>query len=121
MSNIGDFIKAKREEKGLSLRDLEKLSGVSKSYIVQIENDQRGTPQPDKIALLAKGLNEDYMELMRVAGYVEIPPEYQAQGLKHVSLADEYINKGLTEEEIRKVLDGVLAYVESKKKSEFVD
>jgi transcriptional regulator with XRE-family HTH domain len=116
MSNFSEFLKAKRAEKDLSFRDLERLSGVSKSYLVQIENGNRGVPKPEKIAMLARGLNMDYNELMRIAGYIDIPPEYQARGLAHVCLTDEYIAKGLTEADIRRTLDAVLAFVEKEKK-----
>lgn len=45
-----------REEKGVSLRELAKLAGVSKTQINEIENGQ-GDPTLKTMCLIAKALN----------------------------------------------------------------
>lgn len=63
-------LKRLRLAKGMSVRALSESSGVSHSYISQIENGTRDTPQPDLIKKLSKGLEINYYSLMRTAGYL---------------------------------------------------
>jgi transcriptional regulator with XRE-family HTH domain len=53
---LGRAIKRKREENGLSLRDLADLTGVSASTLSRIENGT-GKPDADNIARLTTWLN----------------------------------------------------------------
>lgn len=64
-------LKKLRMAKGMSVRALSESSGVSHSYISQIENGTRDTPQPDLIKKLSKGLEMNYYSLMRTAGYLD--------------------------------------------------
>ena len=41
MSNIGDFLKKQREKNGLSLKDVQKKTGISNSVLSRIENDKK--------------------------------------------------------------------------------
>ncbi|CAI8875955.1 HTH-type transcriptional regulator, competence development regulator [Brevibacillus sp. IT-7CA2] len=67
--DFGKYLKQFRESKSLSIRELSKRANVSHAHISQIETGQRGTPKADTIKKLADGLNWDYEELMRLAGY----------------------------------------------------
>lgn len=69
LSDFRNYIKKVREDKGLKMRELERLSGISQSYISQIENGKRSIPTPDVIKKLANGLNENPIDLMVLAGY----------------------------------------------------
>lgn len=60
-----------RESKGYSLRQLSYKSGVSFGQISKIEQGTRGTPKPETIEKLAKGLGVSYDYLMELAGYIE--------------------------------------------------
>ncbi len=74
MSNVSSFgkeLRKIRKSKGQTINDLSLKSDVSSSYISQIENGKRDTPQPDLIKKLANGLSIDYYSLMRIAGYME--------------------------------------------------
>ena len=52
-----------RQAKGLSLKNLARSSGLSPSYINEIEKGKK-YPKSDKILLLAKGLEISYDELI---------------------------------------------------------
>jgi transcriptional regulator with XRE-family HTH domain len=52
---FGEKLKAVREERGLSLRDLSKTSGLFMSHIQYLENDAR-TPNESTQHRLARGL-----------------------------------------------------------------
>ena len=54
---FGLKLKQIRTEKSLSLFGLSKLSGLSKSYLNEIENGKK-YPKPDKIAILSEKLEK---------------------------------------------------------------
>lgn len=60
MHNIGSFIRKRRKEKGISIRQLAKYTGVSPAYISQIENNYRNNPTPHVLRALSDGLGIDY-------------------------------------------------------------
>lgn len=55
----------------MTIRQLELYSGVSNSYLSQMENGKRGIPSPEIIKKLSNGLKVDYNDLMKQAGYLE--------------------------------------------------
>ena len=71
MAGDSDFIKTVfglkmkqfRQKKSFSLQDLANLTGVSKSYLNEIENGKK-YPKHDKIAQLAEALNCTYDDLV---------------------------------------------------------
>ena len=69
-SEFGGYLKKLREFKGLTVRKLEELSGVSSSYITNVENGKRSAPSPDILKKLAEPLGVSYAELMVKAGHV---------------------------------------------------
>lgn len=69
--DFGKHLKRLRESKGYSLRQLSYKSGVSFGQISKIEQGTRGTPKPETIEKLAKGLGVSYDYLMELAGYIE--------------------------------------------------
>lgn len=115
MSKFSEFMLAARQRAGLSTREIERLSGVSKAYISQMETGGRNVPTPDILRKLAPHLKVSYEDLMKAAGYIDIPAEPKYAQLKAVSLTDEYIAKGLTEADIRRILDSVLEAINKPK------
>jgi SOS-response transcriptional repressor LexA len=67
---FGDKLKELRKNKGLKIRELEALAGVSNAYLSQLENGKRGKPSPDIIKKLAPHLGVTYTEIMKLAGYI---------------------------------------------------
>lgn len=60
---FGEKIKELRESKGMSLKDLEHVSGVTSSYVHRIEKGLR-KPSVEKIEKLADALDADFKELL---------------------------------------------------------
>jgi transcriptional regulator with XRE-family HTH domain len=56
MISFGDALKKFREERGLSLRELDKLSEVNYAYIQRLESNDRISPSPEKIDALFSAL-----------------------------------------------------------------
>ncbi len=67
---FGDYFKNLRLDRKLSIRSLEKLSGVSNAYLSQIENGKRGIPSPEILKKLHEPLGVSYDELMEKAGHI---------------------------------------------------
>lgn len=69
--DFGSYLKGLRKGKKLTIRQLDLYSGVSHSYISQMERGSRGIPSPDILQKLSKPLGIEYEELMKKAGYIE--------------------------------------------------
>ena len=71
-SSFGKFIKELREKKGVTLRDIEEVTGISNVYICQLETGARKKlPSPDNLQALAEYFGVTLKELLEKAGYVE--------------------------------------------------
>ena len=62
--NFGEYVKEKRMEKGISLRQLASKIGISPSYMRDIEKGRRYAPDKEKLEQLQKLLfvNEDEIQ-----------------------------------------------------------
>jgi transcriptional regulator with XRE-family HTH domain len=67
---FGEYLKGLRKNKGLTLTDLSKQSGVSQPYLSQVEGGKRGIPTPDTLRKLADPLGIPYSDLLIRAGHV---------------------------------------------------
>lgn len=67
---IGEFIRSKRKEGKLTLKQLAKEIGLSHTYLSQIELGDRKA-SPEVLRQLSEALNVSYSELMEVAGYTK--------------------------------------------------
>jgi SOS-response transcriptional repressor LexA len=70
MKKLGEFLKEKRKERGYSLRDLEKLAGVTNPHIRYIEEGIR-RPTFEVLMKLLNGLNVEASEFMIETGYMK--------------------------------------------------
>ncbi len=89
-SNFGQFLRSLRERRHLSLRDVERESGVSNAYIAQLEKGDRPPPRPDMLKKLAKAYNVTVRELLLRAGYLD-EPEVTATEEERVEAAFQYV------------------------------
>lgn len=69
MSSYGDYFKALREAKGLTLRKVEKETDVSNAYLSQLENGKIKQPSPVTLYKLSQLYEVDYEILMEKVGY----------------------------------------------------
>jgi transcriptional regulator with XRE-family HTH domain len=89
-NNFGQFLKSLRERRHMSLRDVERESGVSNAYIAQLEKGDRNPPRPDMLKKLAKAYNVTVRELLMRAGYLD-EPEVKATEEERIEAAFEYV------------------------------
>ncbi|MGH2554568.1 MAG: helix-turn-helix domain-containing protein [Actinomycetota bacterium] len=67
---LGKAIREAREAKGISQRQLGKLSGVDYSSISRMERGEFASPDPVKLQKLARLLEVDVEEFYALAGYL---------------------------------------------------
>jgi transcriptional regulator with XRE-family HTH domain len=68
--SIGETVKRLRMERGLKLKDLSKLSGISEAQISRLENGIR-PPTMRMMVRLAKPLGRDGLDLVYEAGLMQ--------------------------------------------------
>lgn len=71
MNSFGEYIRTLRQEQKLSLREVEKLAGVSNSYLGLIERGQRPPPGAEILKKLAPLYDVPVRDLLRAAGYLK--------------------------------------------------
>jgi transcriptional regulator with XRE-family HTH domain len=64
MMSLGQRVRLRREEKGLSLSALARASKVSKGYLSQIENDAAPRPSGDTLFKMATALGTTVADLL---------------------------------------------------------
>ena len=89
-SNLGHFLKSLRDRQRMSLRDVERESGVSNAYIAQLEKGDRPAPSPDILKKLARVYNVTVRELLMRAGYLD-EPEVTATEEERIEAAFQYV------------------------------
>jgi len=83
--NLGRFLKTTREYKGLSLRAVETVTGISNAYLSHLEGDKIKRPSPVVLHKLSKVFDVSYAELLRLAGYPL--PDSEASPTKDIGIA----------------------------------
>ena len=97
--SLGEYIAAKRKEKGWSQRELATASNISNAEISRLESGKRKEPSPSILKEIAKALEVPFEELLQAAG---ILGDYDIEkGREFVaSRSDQPIPNDLTEEEL---------------------
>jgi len=75
MTFLGDFLKEKRKEKRMSLRELSRRSGISQPYLSQLETGKNDNPSIDILQKISKGLEVPDGSFLIAAGYISDPFE----------------------------------------------
>lgn len=71
IQRLAEFVARTRAAKDLSFPEIKRRGGPAFSTVHDIENGAINVvPRPETLAKLARGLGVDYMDLMRLAGYV---------------------------------------------------
>jgi len=81
---LGAYLKDLREKRGLSMRDVERLSDISSGHLSMIEQEKVREPSPRILHSLAELYNVSYVALMKRAGYL---PAGVAEGRPTRSMA----------------------------------
>jgi len=71
MGTLGEKLKAAREKLNLTLRDVDKATGISSAYISQLENDHVKNPSASILYNLAEAYSLPMNDLLRAAGIMK--------------------------------------------------
>jgi transcriptional regulator with XRE-family HTH domain len=74
---FGTYLRDLRRARRLTLREVEERSGVSNSYLSQVENGRILQPSPHVLQKLGEAYDVPYEHLMARAGYIrpaQVPP-----------------------------------------------
>jgi len=74
--NFGSYLKSLRLYQGLTLKDVEKKTTISNSYLSLIETGQRNPPKPDLLKKLASLYGVSLVDLMTKAGYLQVQVDF---------------------------------------------
>jgi HTH-type transcriptional regulator, competence development regulator len=69
MSKLGTLLATSRKRKNLTLRAVEKITGISNAYLSQLENGDVQEPSPVMLAKLADLYEVPYNTMLEYAGY----------------------------------------------------
>ena len=78
---LGKYLKDSRNAKGLSLRQVNKISDISYSHLNMIENGKRNVT-PALLRNLAQLYNVDYLDLYEKAGYIDLIEDEKKSKIK---------------------------------------
>ena len=78
---LGKYLKQLRELKGLSLREVNRLSDISYTHLNMIENGKRNVT-PALLRNLAQLYNVDYLDLYEKAGYIDLIEDEKKDRIK---------------------------------------
>ncbi len=82
---LGEVLQAAREAKQLSLRAVEKATGVSNAYLSQVESGKIKQPSPTILHKLSELYEVSYADLLALAGH-PVPGEDIGADTSHRSL-----------------------------------
>lgn len=117
--DLGKYLKKLRDDKSLSLRQVNKLTDISYTHLNMIENGKRNVT-PALLRNLADLYNVDYLDLYEKAGYIDlIESEKLSNNNNDFRYADHSsINlKGLSKDDIEEI-NRFVEFVRNKKKNE---
>ena len=78
---LGKYLRQLREIKGLSLREVDRLSNISYTHLNMIENGKRNVT-PALLRNLAQLYNVDYLDLYEKAGYIDLIEDEKKSKIK---------------------------------------
>jgi len=111
---FGEFLKKLREDRGLTLREVEKSAKISNAYLSQIERGQRGIPNIKILNRLADAYDISVIELVEAAKSELQDEEIETDatpGVKFVSRGYEKLS-----EENKRMLTEFLQHLINKEK-----
>ena len=90
---LQELLAEARRLKGVSLRAVERATGISNAYLSQLETGAVAEPSPKKLYPLSQYYGVPYSELMNACGYVV------SSGSEHRPSSPSFLGDKLTEAE----------------------
>jgi transcriptional regulator with XRE-family HTH domain len=101
MRNLGEHLKTARNRLGLTLREVQRKTGLSNPYLSQLENGRIKRPSPSALHKLSECYRLPYDRLLRLAGHPAPDPVSEPRPSSRIGTA----LTELTEEEEKKLAE----------------
>ncbi len=85
-TNLGDKLRRRRTKLGLTLRQVERDTGIHNAHLSQIEKGGIEKPDPNILWRLSGLYRLDFQQLMRLAGHTKGQPSSTSRPLLGVAL-----------------------------------
>lgn len=102
VADLARTIRKARQDRGWSLREVERRSGISNAHLVQIEKGSISKPSPSLLWDLAELYELDYQHLMHLAGHTTDEPSVRSRQLRGAAL---HAVEDLTDQELVEALN----------------
>ncbi|WDI40481.1 helix-turn-helix domain-containing protein [Bremerella sp. P1] len=114
VNKFGKILRARRLEMKFSLRTFAKMSGVSPTYLSQVEQGNVDPPTAERVSRMAELLEANVDEWISLAGRVpeDLPEIIQRNPTAMPELLREA--NGLTAEQLKKLIEGARKMKEKK-------
>jgi HTH-type transcriptional regulator, competence development regulator len=109
---LADELRRIRGIRGVSLRQLEELTGISNAYLSQLETGKAEKPAPAVLYKLAKVFNVPYEALLEAAGY--LTPSDTKTAKKPSAMQAALLSAKLSLDEQKQVAD-FISFLRSKR------
>lgn len=104
---VGEIIKARREERNISLVDFAGEVGISPGYLSQLENGRKVNPNLDIVLRIAQALDIDIDTLLGLEQEAEMP-SLRIPSLLRLIIAKDRNMKVLENKEVQKKICNIL-------------
>jgi len=104
---VGEIIKAKREERKISLGDFAREVGISPGYLSQLENGRKANPNLEILVKITQALDIDIDMLLGLEQEAETPA-LRIPSLLRLVIAKDRNMKVLEDREIQKKISSIL-------------
>jgi len=115
MGNLAEELRRIRGIRNVSLREVEKATGISNAYLSQLERGGANKPSPSILHKLSQFYEVPYESLMETAGYMEQPKSRDGEQKKMSAIQAALLSADLTEEE-NKLVASYIGYIRSQRK-----
>lgn len=109
-SGLGAFLRQARKDANLTLRAVEKETGISNGYLSQLESGRVRRPSPTNLHKLSELYRLPYAETMEAAGYPTPFTEFSGEEQRF------FARLGETSREEKKALLEYLEFMRTRKK-----
>jgi transcriptional regulator with XRE-family HTH domain len=108
---FGDALLYYRKQKGLSLRDLESMTGISQSYLNRLEKGERKSPGVGLSSKISKALGIPLTTLLNIST-TDVPPE-KAQTISELLLYNDFkiVEDKVISKEAKQILVEIIEFI----------
>lgn len=102
---LGEYVRSQRTRKGIGLREMAKMLGISGAYLSNLEAGKHAKANPLLLKKIAEVLEIDHLKLYKIVGYTN-------KDLEDITKEQERTDKLDSNKKIDKILDSLHQFSE---------